>query len=84
MTINHQDGWIFKKEVGITHIIATFSLIISGFIFGFSMDKRIDINATKTDHLEQSFKEFRNEMRGELKAINVKLDRLLERRSGQR
>ncbi|MDE1465310.1 hypothetical protein [Spartinivicinus poritis] len=74
-----QDGWVFKKEVGITHIIATFSLIVSGFIFGFSMDKRIDINATKTNHLEQSFKDFRAEIRGDIKLINSKLDKVLER-----
>lgn len=79
MTVHQQDGWIFKKEVGITHIIASFSLIISGFILGFSMDKRIDINATKTHYLEQSFKEFRAEMRGDIKLINSKMDKVLER-----
>ncbi|WP_163836937.1 hypothetical protein [Spartinivicinus ruber] len=78
-----EDGWVFKKEVGITHIIATFSLIVSGFIFGFSMDKRIDINATRADHLEQSFKDFRAEMRGDIKLINSKLDKVLERLSQQ-
>lgn len=87
MTTN-QNEWVFKKEINITHIFATITLVVSALIFGSDMDKRIDLNATNIQHLsksqaknEQRYKEFRSEMRADIKAINNKLDRLLESRS---
>ena len=80
------EGWIFKKEINITHIIATVSLVISALVFGTSMDKRIELNSTNIQHLsnsqarmEQRHKEFRSEMKNDFKGVHAKLDRLLER-----
>ncbi|MBU2714124.1 hypothetical protein [Zooshikella harenae] len=91
MTVHQQDEWIFKKEINITHIIATLSLVISAIVFGSSVDKRIELNATNIQHVmttqakaDLRYKEFRNEMKSDMKGINDKLDRLLDRRSEQR
>ena len=80
MTTDHNE-WVFKKEINITHIFATISLVVSALIFGTSMDKRIELNAANIQHVSKSYKEFRSEMRADIKAINSKLDRLLESRS---
>ncbi|WP_157365604.1 hypothetical protein [Zooshikella ganghwensis] len=46
MTVHHHEPWTFKKEINITHIIATLPVVVSAIIFGSSVDKRIDLNAT--------------------------------------
>ncbi|MGI0120184.1 hypothetical protein [Zooshikella sp. RANM57] len=91
MTVHHQEPWIFKKEINITHIIATLSLVISAIVFGSSVDKRIEVNAMNIQHViatqakaDQRYKEFRDEMKSDINGISDKLDRLLERRSEQR
>ncbi|MBU2708767.1 hypothetical protein KCM76_22430 [Zooshikella marina] len=91
MTANHHEPWTFKKEINITHIIATLPVVVSAIIFGSSVDKRIDLNATNIQHVmttqaktDQRYKEFRHEMKNDISGINDKLDRLLERRSEQR
>ena len=75
MTINQE--WVFKKEINLTHIFATISLIISALIFGSSMDKRIELNKANIQHMSKSH----SELRSDIKAINNKLDRLLQSRS---
>lgn len=86
--MTQQTEWIFKKEINISHIFATLSMVISAFVFGSSMDKRIELNSTNIQHLsknqakmEQQYKEFRIEMKNDFKSVNNKLDRLLESRS---
>ncbi|WP_163836115.1 lipocalin/fatty acid-binding family protein [Spartinivicinus ruber] len=83
----HVKNWHLDRTVSITHIVSTVAVVVSLFAWGGSIDKRIDQNSQAIKHLtelqkrqENRINEVKSEIRGDLQAINSKLDRMMEGR----
>lgn len=84
---NDRREWHLDKTVSIGHIISTLVIALSLFSWALTIDKRVEQNAQSIEFLAQNHKRLenhvdstRNEIRQDLRAINAKLDRLIERR----
>ncbi len=84
---NDYHQWHLDKTVSIGHIISTVAIALSVFSWALVMDKRIEKNAQSIEFLAQNHERLeqrvdatRNEIRQDLRAINAKLDRLIEQR----
>lgn len=61
-----QEQWHLKKEVNITHLFATVTLLISAFVYSSSLDKRIQTNEQtiafikiqRIEHVKRAEKQF--------------------------
>ena len=78
--------WHLEKSVSVSHIISTVMIVISALIFAIKMDSRVTMleQAIMTQHStddKQDSERLRvaTELKTNLKDINDKLDRLIER-----
>ena len=85
---NDRREWHLDKTVSVGHIISTLVIAMSVFSWALAIDKRVEQNAQNIKFLTQNHKRLenhveatRNEIRQDLRAINAKLDRLIERRT---
>ncbi|WP_163833364.1 hypothetical protein [Spartinivicinus ruber] len=76
---HHDDRWHLDRKVSLGHIVTTAAVVISAVAFGSQMDKRIDLNASAINNMDQLYKEMRREFRADIENIDSKLDRVLER-----
>ncbi|MCV6612431.1 MAG: hypothetical protein OIF55_16845 [Amphritea sp.] len=67
------------KTVSISHLLTTLAMVIAGFWFVADQDKRIAENAKDIQHNQQSIQQQESRMVRSLDAINVKLDKLIDR-----
>lgn len=82
----HHHGFKFEKTVSITHVISTLMIGLSGVWWGASVESRLLVDSTKIDTVKQDTARLQNEardsrieVREQLRNINDKLDRLVER-----
>lgn len=75
----------FDKTVNLGHIITTAAMIVSLFVWGSAIDRRLAIveekartQATTDAHQDQTVQDAVILLRGELQHVADKLDRLLE------
>lgn len=80
-------GWHLNKGLDLGHLLVTISMLAGFLVWAMAQERRITTveNGLKTEHeinLAQDLERARqrDEIRGDLKAINEKLDRLVERR----
>lgn len=75
--LREDGGWHLDKRLNVSHLITTLLLVVATFTYANGIDKRISI-------LEESkrYQEATNaQVTQELRSINAKLDRLIERLS---
>lgn len=80
-------GWHISKTINITHLLTTMAMLLSVLWYLAGQDTRISQAELNIRHLQDqriqdrtsTEKEF-NELRVDLRAINSKLDRLIENR----
>lgn len=72
--------WHLDKRLNIGHIITTIMLAIAVFTYASGIDKRITVLEESKKYQETTNKQVTEQ----LKSINDKLDRLIERLSGDR
>jgi hypothetical protein len=79
--------WHLDKTVSISHIISTILIVISILAWAQGVEKRVEQNAQgvkfiseRLDAQDKRIDEMRSELRDDLKQVNNKLDRLIERR----
>lgn len=91
MAEEHRRQWHLEKSVSISHIISTLMIAGTVFVYIGRMDTRIalleqsnnqqaSVDQRQDMERNESFREFRENM----KLINDKLDRLIERNGGRR
>ena len=73
------DEWHLKKEVNITHLIATFGFIISAFVYSSTLDKRIQMNEQDISFIKSQRLEDVKRSEKQFDTIDRKLDELLTR-----
>ena len=82
-------GWHVQKGIDAIHVITTFVFIIGGFWFLAGQDKRISNLELRAQYTQESSvsqqqrtEKKLTELKSDLRAINSKLDRLIESQIG--
>lgn len=82
-------GWHVDKTISAGHILSTVVIAISVFTWASAVDRRIEKNAQSITHLTEKHQqnremvaELRAELRVDLRGMNQKLDRIIERQAG--
>ena len=82
-----QKEWHLDKTLSISHIISTVAIALSAFAWAMAIEKKIEQNTQRLIFLEAVEKRLedrvdrtRDELKQDLRAIDSKLDRLIERR----
>lgn len=85
MAESNNNGWQIDKKVSVGHLLTTIVMAMSAVTYANTFDKRIDQNAMKIDYLaadqektEKRQNDFQKEMRDGVKALDNKLDRIIE------
>ena len=83
-------GWHFNREIQITHLISTVMIALSAVVYTQKLEQRIAImesqNATqrdRDDRQDTSNKELMNHLRNHLDRMEIKIDRLIDYKSGK-
>ena len=92
MTSDHERRvWHLDKTISVGHLLSTVVIAISIFSWASAVDRRVEQNAQAIKYLSKEQTEgqnrldaLRSEIKTDLRAINAKLDRLIERQSGGR
>lgn len=71
--------WHLKKEVNITHLVATIGLVVSAFMYSTALDKRILTNERDIVHMKSQRAEDIDRIEKKFDTINLKLDELLKK-----
>lgn len=86
MPAENKPTWQLDRKVGVGHLVSTAILAVSAVTWAAGVDKRIDQNAManqytqeKQQEQKQKVESLRQEIKTDLRAINSKLDRLIER-----
>jgi hypothetical protein len=77
MTPSETAQWHLKKEVNITHLLATIGLVVSAFMYSSALDKRIQSNEQDIIYLKSQRLEDVKRTEKQFDTINKKLDELL-------
>ena len=73
---DNSTGWHLDKRVNVGHLLTTISLAVMLFVWANRMDSRITV--LEVQQLNQTL--VAADIRSQLKDVNNKLDRLIERR----
>lgn len=73
------EHWHVRKEINVGHMLTTLALVIAALSWSNSIDKRVTVLETRQDQQAQQTTEMRAELRTELRLVNDKLDKLIER-----
>lgn len=82
---NNSQGFHLEKSVSVGHLITTVSILFSMIWWGSTVETRLAVNEAKIaesvathDRDQKDVDQLRNDIKEELKAINEKMDRLIE------
>lgn len=75
MESNSNNGWIFKKEIQLGHLLTTLMVVVSVIIYIQKIETRLAVAESQVDQLQEDNKV----LKSSLDRINGKLDRLIER-----
>lgn len=79
LPIPTEEQWHLKREVNITHIVATMGLVISAFMYSSALDKRIQANEQDIVYLKFQRAEDIERTEKQFDTINAKLDEVLSK-----
>lgn len=75
MAQNNDNGWVFKKEIQLGHLLTTLMVVVSVIIYIQKIETRLAVAESQVDQLQEDNKV----LKSSLDRINSKLDRLIER-----
>lgn len=73
--------WHLDRTISISHILTTVSAIGAALIFASKLDTRVSLLEQASAQQQRDISDFKSVVREDLKSINGKLDRLIERGS---
>ena len=83
--------WHLDKTISVGHLLSTIVIAVSVFSWASAVDTRVEHNAQAIIYLtkqqqenKQRIESVRGEIRTDLRVINDKLDRLIEKRLGRK
>lgn len=85
---NDRRNWHLDKTISVGHLLSTIVIVVSVFSWASAFERRVEQNAQAIEYLSEQQKEnkrrveyVREEIRTDLRGINAKLDRLIEKQA---
>ena len=81
-----QEHWHLDKKVNLSHMVTTMILLVSGVVYVGDIDTKVEKQGIQIESLQEKVeqqrddtKEMFDQLRSDMKGIDQKLDRLIDR-----
>ena len=72
------NDWHLDKRINVTHLLTTLSFIFALVVWEFNQDVEIKILKAHVNNLDQEAKEWKTDVRHQLRDLNMKMDDIIK------
>jgi hypothetical protein len=83
MTDNSRQGWSLNKSINLGDMFGGLAVAASMMVYATTLDRRVSVVEDQVKTLKETQTELRAEFKTEFRAVNDKLDRLIERQTAK-
>lgn len=83
MTDNSRQGWSLNKSINLGDMFGGLAVAASMMVYATTLDRRVSVVEDQVKTLKETQTELRTEFKTEFRAVNDKLDRLIERQTAK-
>ncbi len=83
MTDNSRQGWSLNKSINLGDMFGGMAVAASMMVYATTLDRRVSVVEDQVKTLKETQTELRAEFKTEFRAVNDKLDRLIERQTAK-
>ena len=83
MTDNSRQGWSLNKSINLGDMFGGLAVAASMLVYATTLDRRVSVIEDQVKTLKETQTELRAEFKTEFRAVNDKLDRLIERQTAK-
>ena len=83
MTDNSRQGWSLNKSINLGDMFGGLAVAASMLVYATTLDRRVSVVEDQVKALKETQTELRAEFKTEFRALNDKLDRLIERQTAK-
>ena len=83
MTNNSRQGWSLNKSINLGDMFGGLAVAASMMVYATTLDRRVSVVEDQVKTLKETQTELRAEFKTEFRAVNDKLDRLIERQTAK-
>ncbi len=83
MTDNSRQGWSLNKSINLGDMFGGMAVAASMMVYATTLDRRVSVVEDQVKALKETQTELRTEVKTEFRAVNDKLDRLIERQTAK-
>ena len=83
MTNNSRQGWSLNKSINLGDMFGGLAVAASMMVYATTLDRRVSVVEDQVKTLKETQTELRDEFKTEFRAVNDKLDRLIERQTAK-
>lgn len=83
MTDNSRQGWSLNKSINLGDMFGGLAVAASMMVYATTLDRRVSVVEDQVKALKETQTELRSEFKTEFRAVNDKLDRLIERQTAK-
>lgn len=83
MTDNSRQGWSLNKSINLGDMFGGLAVAASMLVYATTLDRRVSVVEDQVKTLKETQTELRAEFKTEFRALNDKLDRLIERQTAK-
>lgn len=83
MTDNSRQGWSLNKSINLGDMFGGLAVAASMIVYATTLDRRVSVVEDQVKTLKETQTELRAEFKTEFRAVNDKLDRLIERQTAK-
>ena len=83
MTDSSRHGWSFNKSINLGDMFGGLAVAASMMVYATTLDRRVSVVEDQVKTLKETQADLRAEFKTEFRAVNDKLDRLIERQTAK-
>ena len=80
---SRQQGWSLNKSINLGDMFGGLAVAASMMVYATTLDRRVSVVEDQVKTLKETQTELRAEFKTEFRAVNDKLDRLIERQTAK-
>lgn len=80
---SRQQGWSLNKSINLGDMFGGLAVAASMLVYATTLDRRVSVVEDQVKTLKETQTELRAEFKTEFRAVNDKLDRLIERQTAK-
>ena len=80
---SRQQGWSLNKSINLGDMFGGLAVAASMMVYATTLDRRVSVVEDQVKTLKETQAELRTEFKTEFRAVNDKLDRLIERQTAK-